>query len=123
MHDISKTRDEVRLLIRQRDRLEGHNLAIGPMRMGTLIEHYKKCGKPRCACTQGKLHGPYWYMVSRQQGKSVLAYVSKEQLSRVRHLAGNYKRFQDNMANIRKLNARILHLLGQLRADRLGEQK
>ena len=115
------TRLKFARLTQERRRIEKHTLRIGPMTMGSLIEHYKKCGKPTCSCTTGKLHGPYWYLAYKKDGKSVLQYVASEELARGKKLAANYKQFQSNLSQIRKLNSEILHLLGQIRAARLRE--
>lgn len=123
MPDISKIRQEARRLMHERSRLEKENLRVGGMRRGSLIEHYKKCGKLGCACTRGELHGPYWYLVYREGGRQVLSYVHKQELRRARGLAGNYKKFQGNMARIRSINARIKYLLVEIRAIRLGKRR
>ncbi len=36
-----------------------------------------KCGKEMCKCTDGDLHGPYWYAYYRQNGKLKSKYVGK----------------------------------------------
>ncbi|NER37725.1 MAG: hypothetical protein F6J93_27820 [Oscillatoria sp. SIO1A7] len=38
---------------------------------------YVKCGKPRCGCQSGKLHGPYWYSYQRINGRVQSRYVGK----------------------------------------------
>ena len=36
-----------------------------------------KCGKPNCRCARGTLHGPYWYLYQRRNGKLTSKYVGK----------------------------------------------
>jgi hypothetical protein len=36
-----------------------------------------RCGKEKCKCSQGKLHGPYWYSYSRIEGKVKSQYIGK----------------------------------------------
>ena len=36
-----------------------------------------RCGKPRCACREGKLHGPYVYKYWREGGRVRKKYVGK----------------------------------------------
>jgi len=36
-----------------------------------------KCGKERCKCTRGQLHGPYWYAYQRQGEKFKSTYIGK----------------------------------------------
>jgi hypothetical protein len=37
---------------------------------GSLIERYKRCGKPRCRCADGPGHGPKYYLSVSQSGGS-----------------------------------------------------
>jgi hypothetical protein len=36
-----------------------------------------RCGKEKCRCAQGKLHGPYWYSYTRIKDKVISQYVGK----------------------------------------------
>ena len=37
---------------------------------GSLIERYKRCGKPGCKCAEGPGHGPKYYLSVSQSGSS-----------------------------------------------------
>jgi hypothetical protein len=37
-----------------------------------------RCGKEKCKCAHGKLHGPYWYSYSRVKDKVKSQYVGKK---------------------------------------------
>lgn len=37
----------------------------------------RACGKPKCKCARGELHGPYWYGYSRAGGKLRKEYIGK----------------------------------------------
>jgi hypothetical protein len=37
-----------------------------------------RCGKEKCKCARGKLHGPYWYSYSRAQDKVISQYIGKK---------------------------------------------
>lgn len=37
-----------------------------------------RCGKEKCKCAAGKLHGPYWYSYTRAGGKVKSQYVGKK---------------------------------------------
>lgn len=37
-----------------------------------------KCGKKKCKCSKGKLHGPYWYSYSWNGKKVISSYIGKE---------------------------------------------
>ncbi len=36
-----------------------------------------RCGKEKCKCARGKLHGPYWYSYTRVKDKVTSRYVGK----------------------------------------------
>src|SRR2546423_487422 len=36
-----------------------------------------RCGKEKCKCARGKLHGPYWYSYTRVKDKIVSQYIGK----------------------------------------------
>ena len=37
-----------------------------------------RCGKEKCKCARGKLHGPYWYSYMRIEGRVKSKYVGKK---------------------------------------------
>ena len=37
-----------------------------------------RCGKEKCKCVRGKLHGPYWYSYSRVKDKVTSQYIGKK---------------------------------------------
>lgn len=47
-------------------------------RGGSYVLQYTKCGKPTCRCAKGgKLHGPYWYLYNKKDGKTTCKYIGK----------------------------------------------
>ncbi len=36
-----------------------------------------RCGKEKCKCAQGKLHGPYWYSYTRVKDRVISQYIGK----------------------------------------------
>jgi hypothetical protein len=37
-----------------------------------------RCGKEKCKCARGKLHGPYWYSYTRVKDKIISQYIGKK---------------------------------------------
>lgn len=37
-----------------------------------------RCGKEKCRCTRGRLHGPYWYSYTREKDKVTSQYIGKK---------------------------------------------
>lgn len=70
------------LEIHQRSQESGTDvLKIEPLREeGSYVQQRVKCGKPSCHCAKsgGELHGPYWYLYSKKDGKSRSKYIGKE---------------------------------------------
>ena len=56
----------------RRDQLRQQLAAIGDLRPGSLVQNYRKCGKPgcRCAAAQHPGHGPYWLLTWSLRGKT-----------------------------------------------------
>jgi hypothetical protein len=71
---------------------------------GAVCQQWKRCGRARCKCTSGALHGPYFYRFWRENGRLRKAYVKPADLEAVR--AACAKERQLNMTR------RILHALG-----------
>ena len=115
MRDPSRMRQRAGKLQRERYRLENENLRIRDMIKGTVIKHYKKCGRKVCICREGKLHGPYWYLSFKEADKSNLKYINIKDLPKTIRLAGNYKRFQSNITKINRINRQITELMGDIR--------
>ncbi|TFH54295.1 MAG: hypothetical protein E4G89_00290 [Methanothrix sp.] len=53
-------------------------LEVEPAR-GSYVLQRVKCGKPSCRCARpgGELHGPYWYLFTKKDGKTRSKYVGK----------------------------------------------
>ena len=73
---------------------------------------YKKCGNPACHCNTGAKHGPYTAIVRKVDGRSKLTYVDKPD---VIDKAVAYKKYNKDMATLRKINEKIFSLLRRLR--------
>jgi hypothetical protein len=45
---------------------------IGYVASGSLAQRFTRCGRPTCACAGDppKLHGPYWHMTGKVEGKT-----------------------------------------------------
>ena len=51
---------------------------------GSLIERYKRCGKPGCKCADGPGHGPKYYLsVSKAGRRPTLIYVPHAMVAQV----------------------------------------
>ena len=61
-------------------------LEVEPARGGgSYVLQKVKCGKPSCRCSRpgGDLHGPYWYLFTKKDGKTRSKYVGKNRAAGV----------------------------------------
>lgn len=79
---------------------------------GCIHTVYKKCGNPACHCNTGAKHGPYIAIVRKVDGKSKLTYVDRPAII---DKAVAYKKYNKDMATLRKLNEKIFSWLRKLR--------
>ena len=60
---------------------------------GSLIESYKRCGKPGCKCADGPGHGPKYYLSVSYPGlRPQMDYVPQELHAQTAELLANYHR-------------------------------
>lgn len=114
--NIDMKPDEIRKIIwglsRKRSKLQVRLSSPSPMIEGCLHKIYKKCGNPKCYCNEGKKHGPYWAITSKATGKPKLTYVSDTAIIKK---AMAYKKYNKDLARLRKINEKIFSWLRILR--------
>ena len=76
----------LRVLEARRDHLRAELGSVGDLRPGTLVERYRKCGKPSCHCARegDPGHGPVWTLVFSAQGKSKTRVIPPEAVAATR---------------------------------------
>jgi len=83
---------------------------LGEMRPGSLVECYRKCGKPNCRCARPKDpgHGPLWMVTHAVKGKTVSkAIPSGPALERTRAQISEYQRFRELTRDLVATNEQI----------------
>ncbi len=90
---------------------------IAQILRGSLIETYKRCGRPNCHCIDGPGHGPKRYLSTvRQTGERPrLGYVPNATHAQVAEFLGNYRKLQQMLNEICAINAELLR-----RRERIG---
>ena len=116
VNNIDLRPDEIRKIIwglsRKRSKLQVRLSSPPPMIEGCLHKIYKKCGNPKCYCNEGKKHGPYWAITSKKAGKTKLTYISDTAIVKK---AMDHKKYNKDLASLRKINERIFSWLRILR--------
>ena len=81
----------------------------GKILRGSLIESYKKCGKPGCKCATGTGHGPKHSMtVNFPKRKPENDYIPLEYVVQVKEYIENYQRFKEIIEQICMINREII---------------
>jgi hypothetical protein len=106
---MTKRRYSPEALRRKRAHLAARLSDLEEMLRGTLVTRYKKCGKPGCHCTQGKGHGPAYYLsVTLSPGKTRSYYVPAKLRRIVERYVANYRTFRSIAEEITRINRELL---------------
>ena len=59
-------------LQQRRQELLARIAALGDLRPGSLVQNYRRCGRPNCFCAdkQHPGHGPYWLLTRTVKGRT-----------------------------------------------------
>jgi hypothetical protein len=81
----------------------------GKILRGSIIETYKKCGKPGCKCETGIGHGPKHSMtINFPKRKPEHDYIPLEYVTQVKQYVSNYHQFKEVIEQICAINREIL---------------
>jgi len=76
---------------------------------GSLIERYKRCGKPGCKCADGPGHGPKYYLSVSYPGlRPQMDYVPQELYPQTAEFLANYHRAREILEAICEINRELL---------------
>jgi hypothetical protein len=72
---------------------------------GSLIERYKRCGKPGCKCADGPGHGPKYYLSVSYPGlRPQMDYVPQESHDQVAEFVANYQQARQILEEVSEIN-------------------
>jgi hypothetical protein len=96
-------------LKRQRAALVRRLPSLQAVLRGSLIERYKRCGKPGCRCAQGPGHGPKYYLSASQSGEYPrVDYVPQGCHKQVEQYLANYRTIKETLKEIAVINSELL---------------
>ena len=76
---------------------------------GSLIDRYKRCGKPGCKCADGPGHGPKYYLsVSYPGQRPQMDYVPQGDHQQITDFLANYHRARKILEEISEINRQLL---------------
>ena len=96
-------------LRKRRDALVRQLPPLKSILRGSLIERYKRCGKPGCKCAEGRGHGPKYYLsVSFPGHRPQMDYVPQETYSQAAEFIANFRRSREILEEICAINRELL---------------
>ena len=96
-------------LRKRRRRLVSNLPPIEQVLRGTLVESYKRCGRPNCHCVDGPGHGPKRYLsISQPGGRPRRDYVPNGVHVQVAELIDNFRKMREMLNEICAINAELL---------------
>jgi hypothetical protein len=96
-------------LRRRRKQLLRQLTALDTLLRGSLIERYKRCGKPGCKCAKGRGHGPKYYLsVSFSGSRPQMDYVPQADYPEVLKRVTHYHRVREILEKICEINRELL---------------
>jgi hypothetical protein len=112
--DLPEIRKKIKDLGAERFKIEMEmirELSRKKMLKGSVVKKYKACGKEGCKCTKGELHGPFYYLTYKEEGKTKMIFLRQDIWDLSLKLNENYRTFRTKRAQISKINRQILKLL------------
>ena len=93
----------------QRERLKLQLTELGDLRPGSLVERYRKCGKPNCHCAEPGQpgHGPSWSLTHDAKGKTVTRIIPAGFVPQTREQIAEYQRLRSLTRNLVEVSERI----------------
>ena len=82
---------------------------LSDFRPGSLVERYRRCGKPYCHCAKpgAKGHGPSYSLTRSVKGKTVTKIIPKEEVEMTRRQIQEYHRFREVVGELVETNEKI----------------
>ena len=97
------------VLRRRRRRLVRDLPPIEYVLRGTLVETFKRCGRPNCHCADGPGHGPKHYLcISQPGGRPRRDYVPNAMHLQIAQLIDNSRKLRGILEEICAINAELL---------------
>ena len=76
---------------------------------GSLIERFKRCGKPGCKCSDGPGHGPKYYLSVSYPGlHPQMDYVPQEAHAQTAEFLANFHQAREILEKICEINRELL---------------
>ncbi len=93
----------------QREHLKRQLSGLGDLRPGSLVERYRKCGKPNCHCARpdDAGHGPSWSLTHDVKGRTATRVIPESFVPQTREQIAEYRRLLDLTRDLVGVNEKI----------------
>lgn len=94
----------------QREQLKTRLMELGDLRPGSLVERFRKCGRPTCHCAQAgsRGHGPCYSLTHAVGGKTVTRIIPKgAAVERTRRQIAEYHRLRNLVQELIAVNEQL----------------
>jgi hypothetical protein len=82
---------------------------LADMRPGSLVERYRRCGKPGCHCARpgARGHGPSWSLTHQVAGKTITKVIPASAVQTTLAQIAEYRRFRALMKDLVDVSERL----------------
>ena len=110
-------------LTAERERILSKITSLSDFRPGSLVERYRRCGKPYCHCAKpgSRGHGPSYSLTRSVKGKTVTKIIPKEAVETTNRQLQEYHRFREAVRELVETNEKICD--AQLEAEKTASRE
>lgn len=119
-HRHSQLKQELRRLSEEIVEITASYLPDKPLIKGTVYELKRKCGKPRCKCTQGQLHHQM-VVSSSEKGKTKIRTIPVGFLTEVKEKVRRYQKLRRARARLIEVQKKMFQIMDEIEVMRREE--
>ena len=101
---------KIQTLLQRREDLFRKLEGLSDMVDGSVVQIFRKCGKPSCKCAQGEKHGAWALLYKDKNKRTQMVYIPAGGLTEARRRRKRYDQFKQITKKILDLNRQILKL-------------
>jgi len=96
-------------LISKKEQILSKITHLTDFRPGSLVERYRRCGKPYCHCAKpgAKGHGPCYSLTRSVKGKTTTKIIPKDEVEETKRQIQEYHRFREVIEELVETNEMI----------------
>jgi hypothetical protein len=108
---------KIKKIEKQRSLLLSDLERIRQMIRGTYVQTHRKCGKPTCWCARESKGHPSYQISWTKDAKSRSKAIPKADITWIKEMTDNYRKWRTTRSNIRKLEDELMVLIDKLEDD------